>query len=134
MQQCTLIQLFILFNELYETFLHLLYTKHFPDTLHKNTFLFADGKRLLCQIHSISLKQYLNSFYRDSLDKKLDVATSSKDLMISPLFYIKLHERVFMHYTRKKNLYCFRQSGQFQQLELKYMAIDLGEVYICLLD
>lgn len=40
---------------------------------------------------------------------------------------------VFLCTTYGKNLYCFRQSGQFQQLELKYMAIDLAEVYICLL-
>lgn len=33
----------------------------------------------------------------------------------------------------EKNLSCFTQSGQVQQLEFKYMAIDLEEVYICLL-
>lgn len=38
-----------------------------------------------------------------------------------------------MHYIYGKNISCYRQFGQVQQLELKYMAIDLEEVYICLL-
>lgn len=40
---------------------------------------------------------------------------------------------MFVYTIYGKNLYCFRQFGQFQQLELRNMMVDLEEAYIRIL-
>lgn len=86
----------------------------------QNIFLIHYTKIHFCLLMAkgFSLKQYLNSFYRNSLDKKWDVATSYKDLMISPLLYIKLHEHVFMHYIWKKIFLVLHNLDRFSNLNL----------------